>query len=172
MSVRELRVAMTVENYEEALAFYRDALGLPQLEVWESDGGRVTILDAGRATLELLDTAHAAEVDEIEVGRRVAGTVRLALEVDDSPELAARLVAAGAEQLAEPVDTPWRHRNVRLAAPDGMQLTLFTVLDVTSRTSRSSGGCPHRRARTGASRRRLAARRTGIARSRAARRRP
>jgi hypothetical protein len=25
--------------------------------------------------------------------------------------------------------TPWRHRNVRLRAPDGMQLTLFTVLD-------------------------------------------
>ena len=33
-----------------------------------------------------------------------------------------------AEAVAEPVVTPWRHRNVRLRAPDGMQLTLFTVL--------------------------------------------
>jgi lactoylglutathione lyase len=128
MSVRELRVALTVEDYDEALAFYSDALGLPQLEAWESDDGRVTILDAGRATLELLDAAHAAEVDNVEVGRRVAGPVRLALEVDDSVELAAQLVAAGAEQLADPVETPWQHRNVRLEAPDGMQLTLFTVL--------------------------------------------
>jgi hypothetical protein len=27
------------------------------------------------------------------------------------------------------VETPWKHRNVRLRAPDGMQLTLFTVLE-------------------------------------------
>jgi catechol 2,3-dioxygenase-like lactoylglutathione lyase family enzyme len=127
--VRELRLALTVENYAEALAFYRDALGLPQLAAWEAPGANVAILDAGRATLELLDAGQAAEVDRLEVGRRVAGTVRIALEVDDSAGVASRLVAAGAEQLAEPVETPWRHRNVRLAAPDGMQLTLFTVLE-------------------------------------------
>jgi lactoylglutathione lyase len=124
--VRELRVALTVEDYEEALAFYREALGLPQREAWEAPEGRVAILDAGRATLELLDAGQAGLVDEIEVGRRVAGPVRLALEVDDSEAIATRLVRAGAEQLAEPVLTPWRDRNVRLQAPDGMQLTLFT----------------------------------------------
>jgi lactoylglutathione lyase len=129
MSVRELRVALTVEDYDGAVAFYRDALGLPQLEVWESPQGRVVLLEAGRATLELLEEGHAAEVDEIEVGHRVAGPVRLALEVEDSPGTANRLVGAGAEPVGGPVDTPWRHRNVRVQAPDGMQLTLFTVLD-------------------------------------------
>jgi catechol 2,3-dioxygenase-like lactoylglutathione lyase family enzyme len=129
MSVRELRVALTVDDYDEAVAFYRDALGLPQLEVWESPQGRVILLEAGRATLELLEEGHAAEVDEIEVGRRVAGPVRLALEVDDSAGTAEELVTAGAERVGGPVETPWRHRNVRLEAPDGMQLTLFTVLD-------------------------------------------
>jgi lactoylglutathione lyase len=127
--VRELRVALTVDDYDEALAFYREALGLPQLEAWEAPEGRVAILDAGRATLELLDAGQAELVDEIEVGRRVAGPVRLALEVGDSEAVAERLVQAGAEQLAEPVVTPWRDRNVRLQAPDGMQLTLFTVLE-------------------------------------------
>jgi catechol 2,3-dioxygenase-like lactoylglutathione lyase family enzyme len=127
--VRELRVALTVDDYDGAVAFYREALGMPQLEAWEAPEGRVAILDAGRATLELLDAAQAALVDEIEVGRRVAGTVRLALEVDDSEAVAERLVRAGAEQLADAVVTPWRDRNVRLQAPDGMQLTLFTVLD-------------------------------------------
>jgi catechol 2,3-dioxygenase-like lactoylglutathione lyase family enzyme len=129
MSVRELRVALTVEDYDGAVAFYRDALGLPQLEVWESPQGRVVLLEAGRATLELLEEGHAAEVDEIEVGHRVAGPVRLALEVEDSPGTANRLVGAGAEPVGGPVDTPWRHRSVRVQAPDGMQLTLFTVLD-------------------------------------------
>lgn len=128
MPVKELRLALTVEDYEQALAFYRDTLGLPVLEAWSEPAGRVTLLDAGRATLELLDREHAAAVDSIEVGRRVAGTIRIALEVDDSTAAADTLEAAGAERLAGPVVTPWRHRNVRLVAPDGLQLTLFTVL--------------------------------------------
>jgi lactoylglutathione lyase len=127
--VRELRLALTVENYDEAVAFYRDVLGLPLLESWEEPGGSGAVLDAGRATLELLSVPQAELVDAVEVGSRVAGPVRIALEVADSAEAARRLVAGGAEALAEPVVTPWRHRNVRLRAPDGMQLTLFTVLD-------------------------------------------
>jgi lactoylglutathione lyase len=126
----ELRLVLTVDDFDQALAFYRDALGLPELAAWESSGdARIILLDAGRATLELVNEEQAAAIDEIEVGARVAGPVRVAFEVDDSSALAARLVAAGAEQLAEPVVTPWNDRNVRLRAPDGMQLTLFTVVD-------------------------------------------
>jgi lactoylglutathione lyase len=126
----ELRLVLTVDDVDAALAFYRDALGLPEHAAWETEGdARIAILDAGRATLELVNEAQAARIDEIEVGRRVAGPVRVAFEVDDSTEVAARLVAAGAEQLAEPVTTPWNDRNVRVRAPDGMQLTLFTVVD-------------------------------------------
>jgi methylmalonyl-CoA/ethylmalonyl-CoA epimerase len=124
--VTELRVALTVPDFDQAVAFYRDALGLTQLADWSSEGGRVIVLEAGRATLELFDEAQAATVDEIEAGRRVSGTVRLALEVDDSEETARRLVAAGAELVAPPVSTPWGDRNARVRAPDGMQLTLFT----------------------------------------------
>ncbi len=40
--------------------------------------------------------------------------------------MAARLIAAGAAQVAPPVMTPWGDRNARVQAPDGMQLTLFT----------------------------------------------
>lgn len=127
--MRELRLAVTVEDYERALAFYRDVLGLPVVESWDTPSGSGAILDAGRATLELLSQKQAELVDHIEVGERVAGPVRLALEVADSEQTAGELVAGGAELLAQPVVTPWSHRNVRLRAPDGMQLTLFTVLD-------------------------------------------
>ena len=126
----ELRLVLTVDDFEQALAFYRDTLGLPELAVWESPGdARVVLLDGGHATLELVNEAQAAFIDEVEVGARVAGPVRVAFEVGDSTAVAARLVTAGAEQLAEPVTTPWNDRNVRLQAPDGMQLTLFTVSD-------------------------------------------
>ena len=124
----ELRLVLTVGDFDEALAFYRDALGLRELEKWETTGdARIAILEAGRATLELVNEAQAATIDEIEVGSRVAGPVRIAIEVADSAALAERLVAAGAEQLAAPVLTPWQDLNVRLRTPDGLQLTLFTV---------------------------------------------
>jgi len=127
----ELRLVLTVDDVDEALALYRDALGLSELEAWEGEGegARIAILDAGRATLELVNEAQAAAIDTIEVGERVAGPVRIAFAVDDSSAVAARLVSAGAEQLAEPVVTPWNDRNIRLRAPDGMQLTLFSVVD-------------------------------------------
>ena len=125
--VKELRVALTVEDFDGALRFYRDALGLEQVADWSSEAGRVVVLAAGRATLELLDEAQASTVDAIEAdGRRVSGTVRLAIEVSDSTETADRLVAAGAEPVAPPVETPWGDRNARVRTPDGMQLTLFT----------------------------------------------
>jgi catechol 2,3-dioxygenase-like lactoylglutathione lyase family enzyme len=124
--VTELRIALTVQDFDQALAFYRDALGLDQIADWSSGTGRVVLLDAGRATLELLDDAQAETVDAIEAGRRMSGTVRLAVQVADSEDLAARLVAAGGGQVAPPVLTPWGDRNARVQAPDGMQLTLFT----------------------------------------------
>ena len=125
-NVTELRVALTVKDFGQALAFYRDALGLEQLADWSSESGRVVVLDAGRATLELFDDAQAEAVDAIEAGRRVSGTVRLAMQVADSQDMAQRLVAAGAVPVAPPVMTPWGDRNARVQAPDGMQLTLFT----------------------------------------------
>jgi lactoylglutathione lyase len=126
--VRELRLAVTVDNYDELVTFYRDVFGLPVIEAWDDPSGKGAILDAGRATLELLSVAQSELVDRVEVGERVSGPVRLALEVDDSVATAEALVAGGAERVAGPVVTPWRHRNVRVRAPDGMQLTLFTVL--------------------------------------------
>jgi len=127
-AVREVRVVLTVADFDAALDFYRDKIGLEQLEAWEAEQGRIVLLDGGKATIELVDEGQADAIDQIEVGRRVAGPVRLAFEVDDSEATASRLAAAGAEVVGGPVETPWRDRNVRVSAPDGMQLTLFTVL--------------------------------------------
>jgi hypothetical protein len=86
---------------------YRDVLGLPDREAYSSENGRVTILEAGRATLELLDPTHAAFVDEVEVGRRVAGQVRLAFEVD-APGF--RLTLARRRSGARGCGTRWQSR--------------------------------------------------------------
>jgi lactoylglutathione lyase len=126
--VRELRLVVTAPDFEDAVRFYRDTLGLRERLAYSSPDGRVTILEAGRATLELTDPPHAAFIDEVEVGRRVAGHIRVAFEVDDSPATTAALAAAGATVLATPRRTPWNSLNARLEGPAGLQLTLFTEL--------------------------------------------
>jgi lactoylglutathione lyase len=98
--VRELRLAVTAAHWEAAVAFYRDELGLRQLDDFSSDRGRVVLLDAGRATLELVDEDQAAFIDEVEVGRRVAGPIRVALKVDDAHATFARLTDAGGAPIA------------------------------------------------------------------------
>ncbi len=127
--VQEFRITLTVDDFDAAVRLYRDALGLPEVADWSSDQGRVLLLDAGRATLELFDEAQAAMVDDLEVGRRVSGKVRFALQVPDADAAAASLVDAGATAVADAVLTPWGDRNARVAAPDGMQLTLFTLAE-------------------------------------------
>ena len=126
--MKQLRLVVTADDYDEALRFYRDVLGMPEAEAVSSPGGRIAILDAGRATLELVDAPHAAYIDEVEVGRRVAGHIRVALEVDDSAGTGERLTEAGATLIADARLTPWNSVNVRLDAPAGLQLTLFTEL--------------------------------------------
>jgi predicted enzyme related to lactoylglutathione lyase len=127
--VRQLRVVVEAEDYEAAVAFFRDVLGLVEQEaIAGGDGAHVTILDAGRATLELANPAQKRMIDEVEVGRQVAPKIRLAFEVDDSAARTQRLAAAGAEVIAAPTVTPWQSLNSRLTTPAGLQITLFQEL--------------------------------------------
>lgn len=126
----QMRLVVEAPDYEEAVRFFRDVLGLPEeLAVSGPDGAEVTILQAGRATLELANPAQKRYIDDVEVGRQVAPRLRVAFEVGDSAAVTDRLVEAGATILAPPVETPWRSLNARLDAPAGLQLTLFQELD-------------------------------------------
>jgi catechol 2,3-dioxygenase-like lactoylglutathione lyase family enzyme len=126
-----MRLVVEATDYDEALHFYRDVLGLRQAEAYEGEGGaRVAILDAGRATLELANPAQKRMIDEVETGRSgIAPKYRVAFEVRDTQTVTDELVGAGAELIAEPIETPWRSLNSRLGAPAGMQLTIFQELD-------------------------------------------
>ncbi|MET7332070.1 VOC family protein [Nonomuraea sp. NPDC005650] len=127
--VRQLRLVVEAEDYEAALAFYRDVLGLPEQAAFSGgDGARVAILDAGRATLEIANPAQKKMIDDVEVGRQVAPRLRVAFEVDDARGTTERLVAAGATEVAPPTVTPWESLNARLDAPAGLHITVFQEL--------------------------------------------
>jgi len=124
--VRGLRVVVAAEEYDVAVGFYRDALGMREQAAFAGPGGaRVTILDAGRATLEIANPAQRAYIDEVEVGREVAPRIRLAFEVDDVAGVTRALLAAGATEIAAPRPTPFGSVNARLEAPAELQITLF-----------------------------------------------
>jgi NAD(P)-dependent dehydrogenase (short-subunit alcohol dehydrogenase family)/catechol 2,3-dioxygenase-like lactoylglutathione lyase family enzyme len=126
VGVKETRVALTVSDFDRALAFYRDGLGLALVEDWtDSATGRSAVLEAGRATIELLDERDAAYTDAVEAGGQVAGPVRLALEVGDVAGVAGRLTARGAEPIHDPVHTSWGNLTQRLRGPDSMPISLY-----------------------------------------------
>lgn len=130
-----MRLVVEAPDYEEAVAFYRDILGAAEeLVVEGASGERVTILDVGRATLEISNPEQVAMIDQVEVGRRVAPRLRVAFEVADADEVTRELLDGGADLVAEPVITPWQSLNARLEAPAGLQLTVFQEMDEAPRS--------------------------------------
>ncbi len=122
--VRETRVVLSTHDYEAAVRLLRDGLGLHVVDGWDDPDGRGTVLAAGRATIEVIDTPQAERLDDIEAAGQRSGPVRLAFHVKDVPHVSTRLQDAGATPLHEAVHTPWGH-NQRLHTHDGLHLTLF-----------------------------------------------
>ena len=132
--ILQMRLVVEADDYDSAVRFYRDVLGMPEEAAFAGDGdAHVTILDAGRATLEIANPAQKRMIDTVEVGRQVAPKLRVAFEVADSAAVTDQLVAAGATLVAEPTETPWRSLNSRLDAPAGLHITLFQELDAQRR---------------------------------------
>ncbi len=127
--VRQLRVVVRADRFDEALAFYRDAVGMPVAATHQDGEARVAILSAGRATLELADPAQIALIDRVETdGDAPSDRIRIGVQVEDAEATAARLAAAGAGVEAAARETPWGSVNARLRGPADLQLTLFQEL--------------------------------------------
>ena len=131
MTAKQFRVALTARDFEQAISFYQDGLGLEPRDLW-TDNGRGQLFGAGEATLEIFDEDYAAGVDQIEVGERVSSQIRFAFEVPDIHAAVERASNYGATLVHEPVLTPWHDLNVRLRSPEGLQITLFQTQNVDS----------------------------------------
>lgn len=127
--VLQMRLIVEANDYDEAVAFYRDVLGAAEeLQIHGDNDEKVTILDVGRATLEISNLAQVDMIDRVEVGHRVSPHLRVAFEVADARGMTAQLTAAGANLIASPTKTPWDSLNARLEGPGGLQLTVFQEL--------------------------------------------
>lgn len=110
---------LTVKDVDAAVAFYRDVFGAVERmdRVRSDDGAQVAVL--------VIDGCSVGVATE-SIGLRTlspetAGgtTVRIHLDVDDPDGLAARAVAAGAEEMFAVADQPYGLRQGRVVDPFG-----------------------------------------------------
>jgi methylmalonyl-CoA/ethylmalonyl-CoA epimerase len=78
-------LGVAVESIEEALTFWRDALGLELkgVEVVENQGVRVAMLPIGQSRIELLEATDAETPVGKFLAKRGPGIHHLCVEVDD-----------------------------------------------------------------------------------------
>jgi catechol 2,3-dioxygenase-like lactoylglutathione lyase family enzyme len=110
--VRLAQITIVVDDYDQAIAFFTDALGFELLEDSPSltNDGRekrwVVVRPPGAETAILLARADGEEQAAV-VGNQVAGRVGFFLRVDDFAAAHQRMTAAGVEFVTAPRTEPY-----------------------------------------------------------------
>ena len=91
-------IALLVRDYDEAIAWYRDALGFALLEDEDRGGGKrwVRMAPPGNAHFSLLLARAVTAAQEAAIGNQHGGRVGFFLHTDDFARDHARLTAVGA----------------------------------------------------------------------------
>lgn len=113
MEVLQSRVLYRPVDYERAVAFYRDVLGLHIYREW----GSGTVFFLGGGLLELSRSGGRVRDDKFSLWLQVRA---VDAEFD-------RLAAAGVEVVEAPADQPWGLREGRVRDPDGLLLVLVEI---------------------------------------------
>ncbi len=110
MLTRIDHIGIAVQNIQQALAFYQDALGVKLERVESEEGGRtdVAFLPVGASDVELVEPKDTDSGLAKYLAKRGEGIHHICFEVDDIDEALARLKAHGAQLIDE---TP--RQNVR-----------------------------------------------------------
>ena len=110
-------ITLFVEDLPAAVAFYREAFGLP-VHFADDDS---TVFDLGNTVVNLLKVEQADElVTPAPVGGPDAGArAQFTIQVDDADAVCAELRRRGVALLNGPVDRPWGVRTAALADPAG-----------------------------------------------------
>ncbi|BDI21322.1 VOC family protein [Herbiconiux sp. L3-i23] len=123
--VSQLRVVIEAPDWEAAVRFYRDTLGLEQLQGYRNKKGAQLVLDVGRATIELV---HPDLDDDGALSDPPAPKLRLVFQSEDARSTIATLEAAGAERVDIPEPTADHAISARMLAPDKMPISVFQPL--------------------------------------------
>lgn len=125
-------VAIVVEDLDAALAFWRDALGLPLAKTEDNPGENVSIgfLPVGDSEIELLQPTDPDSGIGKYLAKRGAGMHHICIEVDDIEAAMQRLVDHGIELInTEPRtrDDGTRYAFVHPKSAFGVLVELYEV---------------------------------------------
>ena len=120
----ELRVVLTVPDFDEALAFYRDALGLElRNDVARDDFRWITVGAASQPGVAIVLTNYlsGSPADRDALAALVAkGALNgVHFHTDDLDAAFEKLRASHAEIVQEPTDQPWGTRDCAVRDPSG-----------------------------------------------------
>ncbi len=118
----QFRVVFSPKDYEAARAFYRDGLSLPVDHEWDYGGGDCGIVFlAASGMIELMGLAPEAQY----VQPQGLGVL---IQVDSADRWFDLARERSLPVVQEPTSYPWGHRVVRLKDPDGLVVSLFSVI--------------------------------------------
>jgi methylmalonyl-CoA/ethylmalonyl-CoA epimerase len=98
---RVSHVGIAVETLSANLPFFRDVLGLPEVDVDDSDGARIVGFSAGESLVELLEASDANSPIGRFVAKRGPGIHHICFSVDDLDATLERCRKAGLQLIDE-----------------------------------------------------------------------
>ena len=102
MALKVATVAVVVDDYDRAIAFYSGVLGLELIADTPLGPGKRWVVVSGAGGARLLLAQADGEQQAAAVGNQTGGRVGFFLETDDFERAHARLVAAGVTYLDAP----------------------------------------------------------------------
>ena len=120
-SALSLDVSLTVADLALSVAWYRDGLGFSVAEEHAREGKLIAVsMRAGSARILLARDDGAHGTDRV----KGAGFSMQFTTTQSIDGVAERMRASGNQIAAEPADTPWGVRMMRLVDPDGFRMVV------------------------------------------------
>lgn len=94
-------VGIAVESLSAILPFFRDVLGMPEVQVGDSDGARIAAVQSGESLIEFLEPAAPDTPIGKYLGRRGAGIHHICIAVPDIEAAMNRCRSAGVQLIDE-----------------------------------------------------------------------
>lgn len=131
MAIKRIdHVAVVVNNLDQALAVYRDALGMPvsAIKTIPEQDVKIGFLPSGDSEIELLEPIKPESGIAQYLAKRGEGLHHICLEVDDIEATLAELQAKGA-QLIDRVPKQGAYGRVAFIHPKGAHGVLIELLE-------------------------------------------
>ena len=128
LRLRTASPALTVNDLQASVAWYRDVLGFTVAEEYQQDGKVMGVrLVAGSVTFLLGQDDFAKGRD-----RQKGAGFRLFCETNQNiDQLAAAIQARGGKLSQEPKDQPWGARDFAVVDPDGFNISIMSTMPET-----------------------------------------